>query len=246
MRHVLVDLEGDLHIRVLAFNGRSFAPVLLNLGSLLEALDDWQYEIDEALAGIVRAACVCPQHLGILGSKMALRYEGAEGWNIVLDASVRSRTQERSRYKYARAHHAFPMVGDDYLLPTLDNRTFFYATGASLTAISVAELAERAGVEKHDSLVHQEWETDDPYMVILPLASAGMAIDNVKLPDAESECVARCERLEARMLELAPPPPPPPPPPALQDVTLLPAGPSSAQEPPARKKPGRRPPRQSP
>ena len=84
-------------------------------------------------------------------------------------------------------------------------------------------------------------------MVILPL-TAGTPIDSVKVPDAESECFARCERLEARLLELAPPPPPPPPPPAIKDITLVPTGQNGEQDqplPPPRKKPGsRRPPSQ--
>jgi hypothetical protein len=138
-------------------------------------------------------------------------------------------------------------VGDEYLLPTLDNRTFFYATGATLTALSVSELADAAAVEKLDYLVRQEWDTPEPYMAILPLTGTGAGgtpVDNVKIPDPESECFARCERLEARLVELAPPPPPPPPAPTFQDITLVPVS-GSDSPPPPRKKPGSRRPSQT-
>ncbi len=240
-RHAFVDFAGDVYVRVVAYRDGAFAPLLLSLDALLDALAEWQGDIDDALGGNVRPACVCPQHLGIIGSKMFLRYEGAEnGWNVVFDAAVRSRTQERTRYKYARAHHTFPLVGDEHLLPTLDNRTFYYATSATLTAMSVSEFANPSVVEKLDSLVRQEWDAPEPYMVILPIAGSGIPIDATKVADSESECFARCDRLEARMQELAPPPPPPPPPaPVVQEGALGPVIEEPASQ-PARKKPGGR------
>lgn len=247
--HVLVDYYGGLWARVIAYKNKAFQPLLLSIDHLIDALDDWQAEIDDALGeeqGTL-VACVCPQHLGILSSRLFFRYRADSGWNVFLMLSVRTRGSDasdevRSRYKYSRAHHTFPLVADDELLATLANRTFTYSTTALMTAYATAPLADPQHVEQIDKVIQREWDSSEPRMAILPAAPP--TIDSHRMSKDESECYSRCERLDARMQELTPPPPPPPPRPADEPKAIDAPRPDDDGAPVlTRKKPGRRPPR---
>ena len=244
-QQVLVDFYGRMYVRVVAFDAQAsrFAPLLLCLDDLIDTLDEWQEEINAALGQIsLRGACVCPQHLGIIGSRLLFEYDADGGWQVLLDAGVKGKTRSsadevRSKYKYSTVHHMFPLVGDDTILATLENRTFFYPTTATLTAYSVAGLANRAAVQAIDRGIAQEWldaeEGESERMAVLPAGPPN--VDVARMAPEASECYHRCERLEKRMRELAPAPPPPPPP--------TPEAPAAAIEPAQqddapRKKPG--------
>jgi len=211
--HVLVDYRGGVWLRVVAFHEGAFQPVLLDVGALIDTLDAWQLGIDDTLAGEAGqlVACVCPQHLGILASRLFFRYDAESGWRVLTGAALRTRTREasqevRSKYNYSAVLHAFPLIADAALLSTRANRTYIYTPVGTLTAYDPTELADRQRVEHLDRAMKREWDTDGPYMAMLPTGPPN--VDAVRVEPRESDCFARCDRLDARMQELTPPPPP--------------------------------------
>jgi hypothetical protein len=266
---VFIEFHARFYIRVVAYLPAyaRWAPVLLSARSLVQALTAWSDATARALGShtLTLSECVCPQHLGILGSGLALRHT-TSGWKLYVSTTTRPRsTQEtRTRYEYSPVLHAFPLVGDTSMLTTKANRTFFYHNVTLFTGYALNDVGGREAIEALDKTIRSEWlvveETEleevpeggdeeeerrveqqtapeplSQMMAVHELARLPRkaAVEEERLAPAEAECLARCDRLDKRLRELAPPPPPAPPPPS--PSTQAQEGESANPVPPVRK-----------
>jgi hypothetical protein len=246
---LFVEFHARFYIRVVAFLPvyARWAPVLISARELVQGLTAWSDATSRALGShaLTLSECVCPQHLGILGSGLTLRHTGG-GWKLYVSSVTRARSTQatRTRYEYSPVLHAFPLVGDTTMLATKANRTFFYHNTTLFSGYALNDVGGREAIEALDKTIRSEWlvaeeteleevpdgegDEDDERRVEQPTAPEPLsqmmavhelarlprraAVEDERLTSAEAECLARCDRLDKRLRELAPPPPPVPPP----------------------------------
>lgn len=228
--HVFVDTRGEMHYRVLIQDvpRRSFRPALLSHEELVELLNVWYREVRRRLRGtkLEEIPCVCPQHLGIIGSGLfftrtptLLRHApyNAGNWRILvgmqIDRLSGKSVNSSARLPYSEAIHAFPALVDYEIVDeTVEGtlRIIKYPTDAFFDAYEPSVLVDEDGpLEEIDPYIAAEWDDEVLRACVLPLSRGDVAKAtriSGRGQETSTKCLFHCQMLEEKLLSQIPSP----------------------------------------